>query len=177
MKHARLVCNQKEKFQCAECRTLTSHGYQLIGEGETKFVCRDCYGTVRAGYPIKGKSIKRLLPAELVFSEDYDPTAFPAQESDSIGNDTAGTGYIGELVPDGNGGWREPTAEELRAMNAQGQSAAPSRSVTTAAEDFSEVTVKYRFTTDNKLMVILPASCRIDGETYELVVITESRGG
>ena len=116
MKHARLVCNQKEKFQCAECRKLTSNGYQLIGDDETKFVCKDCYVNSRIQYPAKGKSIKHLLPADIVFSDDYDPTV--ALEAEAVSAEADDTGYIGELVPDGNGGWREPTADEIRAMNA-----------------------------------------------------------
>ena len=57
MNHARLVCNQREKFQCAECRKLTSSGYQLIGEDETKFVCKGCYVNCRNRYPSMGDSI------------------------------------------------------------------------------------------------------------------------
>ena len=171
MNHARLVCNQKEKFQCAECRTLTSNGFQLIGDGETKFVCRDCYTQVRQQYPTVGKSIKQLLPAEEIFSADYDPTAVP--ESEREPEAPRDTGYIGELVPDGNGGWREPTPEELRVMSAPAPEPPAPRHSPTPSEEHSVLTVKYRFTTDNKLQVILPGRCRIDGTTYELLVTTE----
>ena len=170
MKHARLVCNQKEKFQCAECHKLTSNGYQLIGDDETKFVCKDCYVNSRIQYPSKGKSIKHLLPAELVFSDNYDPLA--TLETDAVASTSEDTGYIGELVPDGNGGWREPTAEEISAMNAANISANESSAM--SDDDFCTMTIKYRFTTDNKLQVILPRKCRIDDRTYELIVTTEN---
>ena len=171
MKHARLVCNQKEKFQCAECRKLTSNGYQLIGDEETKFVCKDCYVNTRTQYPTKGKSIKHLLPADLIFSDDYDPSVSP-DEAESVSNETGDTGYIGELVPDGNGGWREPTADEIRAMNARNASDETSINSSEPIEAFSSMTIKYRFTTDNKLQVVLPKRCRIDDRTYELIVTT-----
>ena len=171
MKHARLICNQKEKFQCAECRKLTSNGFQLIGEDETNFVCKDCYITFRNTYPTKGKSIKHLLPAHLVFSEAYDPDAL-TEEEEPVAAVSESSGYIGELVPDGNGGWREPTAEEIAAMNEASSTPAVTPSVT-PADDMSVINVKYRFTTDNKLQVILPANCRVDGRTYELIVTTE----
>ena len=170
MKHARLVCNQKEKFQCAECRKLTSNGYQLIGNDETKFICKDCYVNSRIQYPTKGKSIKHLLPAELVFSDEYDPSA--TVEIEPAIDATVDTGYIGELVPDGNGGWREPTPEEIRAMNdTRDASAAPSSP--RHDEITSTMTIRYRFTTDNKLQVILPKRCRIDDRVYEMIVTTE----
>ncbi len=167
MKHARLVCNQKEKFQCAECRKLTSSGYQLIGQDETKFVCKDCYVNSRVQYPMKGKSIRHLLPADIVFSDEYDPNAVETEE------DTfeESTGYIGELVSDGNGGWREPTADEIRTMNNVTET--PVSQNDDPVDEFSTLFVKYRFTTDNKLQVILPKKCRVDERTYELIVTTE----
>ena len=168
MNHARLVCNQREKFQCTECRKLTSNGYQLIGNDETKFVCKDCYTGFRVRYPMKGKSVQHLLPADLIFSDAYDPSAAPEPETASA--ESEDTGYIGELVPDGNGGWREPTAEELRGMTA-GNTATTS-TTTEQGEEFSTLTIRYRFTTDNKLKVILPKTCRIDDRTYELIVTT-----
>ena len=171
MKHARLVCNQKEKFQCAECRKLTSNGYQLIGDDETKFVCKDCYVNSRIQYPAKGKSIKHLLPADIVFSDDYDPTV--ALEAEAVSAEADDTGYIGELVPDGNGGWREPTADEIRAMNAVHASNTAVVDSSAPVEEFSTMTIKYRFTTDNKLKVVLPKRCRIDDRTYELFFTTE----
>ena len=172
MKHARLVCNQKEKFQCAECGKLTSNGYQLIGDDETKFVCKDCYVNSRIQYPTKGRSIKHLLPADLVFSDNYDPTV--VLEAEAVSAEPEDTGYIGELVPDGNGGWIEPTADEIRAMNA-GQAAATTPSaVPNPIENFSTITIKYRFTTDNKLQIILPKKCHIDDRIYELIVTTEN---
>ena len=168
MKHARLVCNQKEKFQCAECRKLTSNGYQLIGNDETKFLCKDCYVNFRNQYPVKGKSIKHLLSAEIVFSNDYDPSFAWEEESITAGGEDVG--YIGVLFPDGNGGWREPTAEEIRAMNAENT---PHTTSSNSMDDFIPMTIKYRFTTDNKLQVILPKKCRVDDRTYELVVRTD----
>ena len=143
---------------------------RLIGEDETKFVCKDCYISLRSRYPVKGQSLKHLLPADVVFSAEYDPSAAATpEESATVAEDT---GYIGELVPDGNGGWREPTAAELQAMSAE--SAAPvGATASEPVEMFSEITVKYRFTTDNKLQVILPKRCRIDERTYELIVKTE----
>lgn len=173
MKHARLVCNQKEKFQCAECRKLTSNGYQLIGDDETKFVCKDCYVNSRIQYPTKGKSIKHLLPADLIFSDDYDPSV-SVDEPESVYNESGDTGYIGELMPDGNGGWREPTADELCAMNAVNTSNTTATDSAEHIEEFSMITIKYRFTTDNKLQVILPKKCRIDDRTYELIATTEN---
>ncbi len=170
MKHARLVCNQREKFQCAECRKLTSSGYQLIGDDETKFVCKECYVNSRIQYPMKGKSIRHLLPADVVFSSEYDPMAVELEENTE---ETESSGYIGELVPDGNGGWREPTPDELRTMNARSTTTTAGRNTEVTADDCSTITVKYRFTTDNKLQVILPKKCRIDDRTYELVVVTE----
>lgn len=172
MKHARLVCNQKEKFQCAECRKLTSNGYQLIGNDETKFVCKDCYVNSRIQYPTKGKSIKHLLPADLIFSDDYDSSVTLETEAAEIAPED--TGYIGELVPDGNGGWREPTAEELRAMRAGQTSATATPTTPNPIEDTNTVMIKYRFTTNNKLQVILPKKCRIDDRIYELIVTTEN---
>ena len=175
MNHARLVCNQKEKFQCAECRKLTSNGYQLIGEGETKFVCKDCYVNSRLRYPTKGKSIKHLLPAELVFSDAYDPNATPDQDEPEVSSESVG--YIGELVPDGNGGWREPTREEIRAMHSRTSIPArptPEPPSSDTVGEFSTLIVKYRFTTDNKLQVVLPGRCRIDDRVYELVATVES---
>ena len=76
---------------------------ELIGNDETKFVCKDCYVNSRIQYPTKGKSIKQLLPADLVFSADYDPSV--TLEPESVSTASMDTGYIGELVPDGNGGW------------------------------------------------------------------------
>lgn len=172
MNHARLVCNQKEKFQCAECRKLTSNGYQLIGNDETKFVCKDCYVNSRIQYPTKGKSIKHLLPADLIFSDDYEPSG--TLETEVAETAPVDTGYIGELVPDGNGGWREPTAEELRAMRARQTSATATPTTLNLIEDTNTMMIKYRFTTDNKLQVILPKKCRIDDRTYELIVTTEN---
>lgn len=168
MTHSRLVCNQREKFQCAECRKLTSGGYQLIGDGETKFVCKECFVRVRNRYPIKGTSIKHLLPADYVFSREYDPSLSQSKADEP--ETTEDCGYIGELVPDGMGGWREPTAEELRALRDENEEPAPIR-IDEGEE--SSITLKYRFTTDNKLQVFLPHRCRIDGTTYELVVMTD----
>lgn len=167
MTHSRLVCNQREKFQCAECRKLTSSGCQLIGDGETKFVCKECFVRVRNRYPIKGASIKHLLPADYVFSREYDPTVSQSEAEEP--EPTEDIGYIGELVPDGMGGWREPTEEELRTLREE--SAEPS--TTPADEGESSITLRYRFTTDNKLQVFIPRRCRIDGTTYELVVMTD----
>ena len=170
MKHARLVCNQREKFQCAECRKLTSSGYQLVGDDETKFVCKECYVNTRVQYPMKGKSIRYLIPADVVFSNEYDPMAVEIEEQ---AEETESSGYIGELVPDGNGGWREPTSEEIRAMNARTTTTTVSKNTESQSDDLSTIIIKYRFTTDNKLQVILPKKCRIDDITYELVVVTE----
>ena len=172
MKHARLVCNQKEKFQCAECRKLTSNGYQLIGNEETKFVCKDCYVNSRIQYPTKGKSIKHLLPADFVFSDDYDPSV--TLEPEAAETAPEDTGYIGELVPDGKGGWREPTSDEIRAMNTGQASATATSSAPNSTEEGNTLMIKYRFTTDNKLQVILPKKCHIDDRTYELIVTTEN---
>ena len=172
MKHARLVCNQKEKFQCAECRKLTSNGYQLIGDDETEFVCKDCYINFRIQYPSKGKSIKHLLPVDLVFSDDYDPSV--TLETDTVASISEDTGYIGELVPDGHGGWREPTTEEIRVMNTANTSVSEPFAMPNLNEGFSDMTIRYRFTTDNKLQVILPKKCRIDDRSYELIVTTEN---
>lgn len=173
MNHARLVCNQREKFQCAECRKLTSSGYQLIGADETKFVCKGCYVNYRNRYPSIGDSIKHLLPADVVFSSDYDPlkSATPNEAEDTHDD----VGYIGELVPDGNGGWREPTQDEIRAMQSR-ESVTPKTTEDNSNEVdiWSTLTVKYRFTTDNKLQVVLPRQCRIDDRTYELIVTTEN---
>ena len=173
MKHARLVCNQREKFQCADCGRLTSNGYQLVGSGETKFVCKDCYVNSRLQYPTKGASIKHILPAEVVFSAEYDPSA--TLDAGTSRPEPEITGYIGELVSDGNGGWREPTAEEIRNMNAANSSSSDSTpSASNSADGLSTMTIKYRFTTDNKLQVILPKKCRIDDISYELIVTTQS---
>ena len=172
MNHARLVCNQREKFQCAECRKLTSSGSQLIGEDETKFVCKGCYVNCRNRYPSMGDSIKHLLPADVVFSSDYDPLKSASPNEDEDTHDDVG--YIGELVPDGNGGWREPTQDEIRAM----QSREPAATSTTEdnsneVDVWSTLSVKYRFTTDNKLQIVVPKRCRIDDRSYELVVVTD----
>ena len=168
MKHARLICNQKEKFQCSECRVLTSAGYQLIGSEETKFVCKDCYVQFRNQYPMKGKSLKQLVPADVALSSEYDPETYDGEVEESL-LESSDSGYLGELLPDGNGGWREPTPEELRAMSQP----VAKQETTVETSDLSTMEIKYRFTTDNKLQVILPRKCRIDDHTYELIVTTE----
>ena len=172
MKHARLVCNQREKYQCAECRRLTSNGYQLIDTDETKFVCKDCYVNVRLKYPAMGECINHLLDADVVFSDDYDPNEVTVVES--LVEEGESNGYVGELVPDGNGGWRVPTPDEIAAMNSQ-RATEPDMAPTHThpADDFNMVNIRYRFTTDNKLQVILPKRCRLDDRAYELIVTTE----
>ena len=168
MKHARLICNQKEKFQCSECRVLTSAGYQLIGSEETKFVCKDCYVQFRNQYPMKGKSLKQLVSADVALSSEYDPDTYDG-ENEAIEQEEEFSGYIGELVPDGNGGWREPTPEEIQAINQP----VVREEIVSESPDMNTMEIKYRFTTDNKLQVILPRKCRIDDSTYELIVTTE----
>ena len=172
MKHARLICNQKEKFQCAECRKLTSNGYQLVGEGESAFVCKDCYVNSRAQYPTKGKCVKHILPADWIFSEAYDPSVAFGEEQETVVNTPIG--YIGELVPDGMGGWRVPTQEEICNMQNTDTSVSGTSVSGTTDDSLSTITVKYRFTTDNKLQVILPKKCHIDDRSYELIVTTEN---
>lgn len=166
--HSRIVCNQHEKFQCSDDHRLTSSGYQLVGDGEIRFVCKDCFLKYRNQYPVRGMAIKKLLDPEEAFSDSYNPDGQPEQTEETGG----GSGYIGELVPDGNGGWREPTQAELDAMNAepvQPERPAPARD----GGGFSTMEIKYRFTTDNKLQVILPKRCKIGGDVYELVVVTQ----
>ena len=171
MNHARLVCNQREKFQCAECRKLTSSGYQLIGEDETKFVCKGCYVNCRNRYPSMGDSIKHLLPADVVFSSDYDPLKSVSPNEDEDTHDDVG--YIGELVPDGNGGWREPTQDEIRTLCSHEPAATTAEDDSNEVDVWSTLTVKYRFTTDNKLQIVVPKRCRIDARSYELVVVMD----
>lgn len=45
-------------------------------------------------------------------------------------------------------------------------------SLSVMPEDTHTVNIRYRFTTDNKLQIILPKRCRIDDRTYEIVVTT-----
>lgn len=168
MKYAILVCNQRDRFQCAECNKLTSAGYQLVDDNETKFVCSECYADYRRQYPQQGNSVKQLIPAELLFSDGDVAEKIVAANAEPVAEESSG--YIGELVPDGHGGWREPTAEELAAMNASVNVVNYSLSV--MPEDTHTVNIRYRFTTDNKLQIILPKRCRIDDRTYEIVVTT-----
>lgn len=168
MKYAILVCNQRDRFQCAECNKLTSAGYQLVDDNETKFVCSECYSDFMRQYPQQGNSVKQLIPAEVLFA-DGDVVRNTVDESvESVAEESSG--YIGELVSDGHGGWREPTAEELAAMNASANAVDYGASCIT--EDTHAVNIRYRFTTDNKLQIMLPKRCRIDDRTYEIVVTT-----
>ena len=203
MKHARLVCNQRESFQCDECYKITSGGHQLISDSETRFVCNECYARFRGEYPKRGKALKNILPMDVVFSEGYDPD----EREEVVATAAAGTGYVGILLPKEGGGWRVPTAEELDCITRARATAPPAPPVTEPAAvapmtvppvvisqprevagegitdsasdgaiapmgEESTLTVKYRFTTDNKLQLIVPARCRIDNASYEIVVET-----
>ncbi len=169
LNHSKLICNQKKKFQCAECRMLTSAGYQLIGAEETRFVCRDCFLPLRNQFPMKGKSLKQLIPADLALSTEYDPDTYEEEvegETEAL-EEEVDNEYVGELILDEETGeWRIPTPEEIQAMNSPANTPL-------SPTDTSTLEIKYRFTTDNKLQVILPRRCKIDQTTYELIVTTE----
>ena len=183
MKHARLINGRGTTNICADCRAIGTTGYQLIGKNETKYLCRECYSSAKRGYPLKGGALTELLPAELVFSDSYTPEYTPAVAEEPVYPARGAyvptvsselDDYVGELVEDGHGGWRIPTEEEKRALRDEGRTSGQSDSSVASAGatagNESVIEVKYRFTTDNRLQVILPARARIDGTTYELVV-------
>lgn len=184
-KHSRLVCNEKDLFTCSRCGAMTSSGYQVIDENETSFLCRSCHTSVRHLYPVLGRPIKKLLSFDVVLSDSYDPNSEEERSnvaaSESASESTARSDaddYLGVLVPDGNGGWRIPTAEEIARMEAD-SAPAPSPARTPAPErvttpdGYAPMEIKYKFTTDNRLLVILPQKCVIDGTEYVINVTTD----
>ena len=134
------------------------HARQVCNPSE-RFLCADCTSLATGGYQIVDTAQTRF-----VCRACYGPirAQFPA-----IGE------TITRLLPAAEifSGTYDPTASS--ASQARGGASAHGGRADGSAEGTSTLTLKYRFTTDNKLQVILPGHCRIDGRSYELVVRTE----